>query len=449
MRSSEPHERPTIARFKVLLLLFLLTNITYLDRLCISAAAPAIANAFNFSPSQMGYVFSAFTLAYAAFEIPSGWLGDYFGTRKALARIVLWWSIFTALTAAATGFASLVLVRFLFGAGEAGAFPNIARSISRWFPASHQGRALSVAFIGNAVGAAISTPLVFKLVERQGWRLPFVEFGVVGIVWAVVWYRWFRDRPEEHTSVNPEELKFIRSDDADASQLGHTRHVPWLSLLKSGNLALICAMYFAFGYALYFYITWLPTYLLKARGFSTSLAGFFSALPWIASAGGFWLGGMSTDWLARRTGSLKIARCGVGAAGLTASALALVAVVQTEDRVSAASLIAVAAFCQMMTGGAAWSVCLDVGRRNAGVVTGCMNMVGNIGGTIAPVVVGYSVERLGSWNIPFYVTAGVLLFGVAMWMLIDPTRSVVGHEPQSISGQLAYAADRAPGDEIA
>jgi len=426
MIQPQPKKSPTAARFKVLWLLFVLTNITYLDRLCISAAAPAITKAFSFSPSQMGYIFSAFTLAYAAFEIPSGWLGDYFGTRKALARIVLWWSIFTALTGAATGFASLVLVRFLFGAGEAGAFPNIARGISRWFPASHQGRALSVAFVGNALGAAISTPLVFKLVERQGWRLPFVEFGAIGIVWAVVWYWWFRDRPEDHRSVNAEELRFIRSDQVDAAHLGHTRQVPWATLLRSANLAFICGMYFTFGYALYFYITWLPTYLLKARGFSANYAGLFSALPWLASAAAFWLGGLLTDWLARRTGSLKIARCGVGAVGLITSAMALVAVVQTEDRVVAASLIAVAAFCQMMTGSAAWSVCLDVGRRNAGVVTGFMNMVGNIGGTIAPVVVGYAVEKRGSWDIPFYATAGVLALGMVMWMLIDPLCSVIG-----------------------
>jgi sugar phosphate permease len=416
---------PTAARFKVLWLLFILTNITYLDRLCISAAAPAITSAFNFSPSQMGYIFSAFTLAYAAFEIPSGWLGDYFGTRKALTRIVLWWSIFTALTAAATGFATLVVVRFLFGVGEAGAFPNIARTISRWFPSSHQGRALSFAFVGNALGAAICTPLVFKLVELQGWRLPFIEFGAIGVVWSLIWYWWFRDRPEEHRSVNAGELRFIRSDQVDPEQLGHTRDVPWSTLFRSRNMALICGMYFAFGYALYFYITWLPTYLLKARGFSSNYAGVFSALPWITSAAGFWLGGLATDGLARRTGSLKIGRCAVGGVGLITSALALVAVVHTQDRVLAASLIALAAFCQMMTGGAAWSVCLDVGRRNAGVVTGLMNMVGNLGGTIAPVVVGYAVERWGSWNIPFYVTASVLTMGTVMWALINPRRSVI------------------------
>ena len=425
MMQAVKQNRPTVARFKVLALLFALTNITYLDRLCISAAAPAISNEFNFSPSQMGYIFSAFTLAYAIFEIPSGWLGDYFGTRKALTRIVLFWSFFTALTGAATGFASLLLVRFLFGLGEAGAFPNIARSVSRWFPATHQGRALSVAFVGNFLGAAISTPLVFKLVAWQGWRWAFVEFGAIGVVWVVIWYKWFRDSPEEHPSVNAEELRFIRSDKADAAQLGHSHQVPWNVLLRSANLAFICGMYFAFGYALYFYITWLPTYLLKARGFSADYTGLFSALPWVASAGGMWLGGRLTDWLSLRTGSLKIGRCGVGIAGFLTSALALIAVAQAENRIVAASLIAVAAFCQMISGSPAWSVCLDVGRRHAGVVTGFMNMMGNLGGTIAPVVVGYAVEKLGSWSIPFYVTAGLLTLGSIMWMLINPRRSVI------------------------
>lgn len=416
---------PTKARFKVLWLLFALTIITYLDRLCIAAAAPAISETFHFSPSQMGYIFSAFTLAYAAFEIPSGWLGDYFGTRKALARIVIWWSIFTALTSLATGFFSLLLVRFLFGVGEAGAFPNIARSISCWFPSSHQGRALSIAFVGSYLGGALTTPLIFKLVAWQGWRLPFVEFGAIGMVWALIWYWWFRDHPEEHRAVNAEELQFIRSDRVEASHLGHAPHVPWRVLLRSANLAFICGMYFAYGYALYFYLTWLPTYLLKARGFSEAYAGLFSALPFLAGAAGVGLGGWLTDWLSRRTGSLKVGRCLVGGFGFLTSALALVAVALAEDRIAAALLIMVAAFCQMMSSPPAWSVCLDVGRRNAGVVTGFMNMTGNLGGTIAPVIVGYTVEKLASWTIPFYITAGVLVCGVIMWALVNPYRSVI------------------------
>jgi len=174
--------RPTNVRFRVLSLLVLLASLTYMDRLCISVAAPAIMQEFKFSPVQMGYIFSAFTFAYAIFEIPSGWFGDYFGTRKALTRIVLWWSAFTMLTGATMGFTSLFIVRLLFGAGEAGAIPNSASTVSRWFPAAQRGRAMGGVCIGHAIGAAATPPIVFKLIEWQGWRSTFVEIGALGAV---------------------------------------------------------------------------------------------------------------------------------------------------------------------------------------------------------------------------------------------------------------------------
>ena len=419
--------KPTQARRTLLQLIFALAVITYLDRLCISAAMPSIAAEFNLSPDQKGWVFSAFAIAYAAFEIPSGWLGDRFGARLALTRIVLWWSAFTALTGATFGFWSLVVIRFLFGAGEAGAFPNIARAVSRWFPSREQGRAMSVSFVGLAVGSVMSPLLVFNLLKWQSWRWTFVEFGLIGALWCVAWHRWFRDLPEDHPSVNEAELKLIHSEDDEAA-LKHSHTIPWSSLFKSANLAFICLMYFAYGYGLYFYITWLPTYLKEARGFSTGSTMWFSALPWLISLPAFWFGGWMTDRIARRTGNLKLARCAMGAVGYAASAITLVAVARIEDRVASATLLALALCFQTTTVSAAWSVCLDVGRRYAGVVTGSMNTVGNIGGAIAPVVVGYAVKNFGSWTMPFYVMAAVFVFGVVMWLLVDPNRLVLGEE---------------------
>jgi ACS family glucarate transporter-like MFS transporter len=418
-------QTPTRGRHTLLRLIFALAVITYLDRLCISAAMPAIAAEFNLSPTQRGWIFSAFTIAYAAFEIPSGWLGDRFGARLALTRIVLWWSAFTILTGAVLGFWSLFIIRFLFGAGEAGAFPNIARAVSGWFPSGEQGRGLSVAFIGLALGSAMTAPLVFTLLEFQSWRWTFVEFGLIGALWCAVWHRWFRDRPEDHPSVNQAELQLIRSDEADETKVGNMHAVPWRVLCKSANLAFICLMYFAYGYGLYFYITWLPTYLLEARGFSIGSTKWLAALPWGLSALGFWFGGWLTDYLVKRTGNLKLARCGIGSAGYAAGALALIAVAQVEDNLLAAYLLALALSFQTMTISAAWAVCLDVGRRNAGVVTGFMNTVGNIGGAIAPIVVAYAVEEWHSWTLPFYVMAGVFGFGILMWLLVDPERSVL------------------------
>ncbi|MFL6211285.1 MAG: MFS transporter [Pyrinomonadaceae bacterium] len=412
--------RPTAVRFKVLSFLFVLAALTYLDRLAISAAAPSIIKEFNLTPIKMGYIFSAFTFAYALFEIPTGWLGDRFGTRRTLTRIVLWWSAFTALTSAAAGFWSLFSVRLFFGAGEAGAIPNSACTVSRWFPAAQRGRAMGGVCIGHALGAALAPPLVFKLIEWQGWRLPFVEFGALGAVWCLVWYFWFRDTPAEHDAVNDAERQLICVDKTDTAQASHA--IPWRTFLRSRNIFFLCAMYFAYGYSLYFYITWLPTYLIKARGFTITSAGLFAALPWLFGMVAFLCGGALTDYLVQRTGNRKLARCGVGAFGLTMSAVMLVLVGLTKNSVAAALFIALALFFQFLTTPAVWATCLDIGRHRAGVVSGTTNTFGNLAGTLAPIVFGYILEKLHSWTISFYVAAGFLVVGVVMWLFIDPRR---------------------------
>jgi nitrate/nitrite transporter NarK len=240
----------------------------------------------------------------------------------------------------------------------------------------------------------------------------------------VAWRRWFRDLPEEHPAVNEAELKLIRAD-RDDQEPEHSHRIPWKTLLTSANLAFICLMYFAYGYGLYFYITWLPTYLLEARGLSVSSTRWLAAAPWVVSALAFWIGGWATDWLARRTGNLKLARCGIGVFGYMTGAIALFAVARVEDGRTAALLLALALGLQTTTVSAAWSVCLDVGRKYAGIVTGCMNTVGNIGGAIAPLVVGYAVKSWGSWTLPFYIMAAVFVFGALMWLLVDPRKSVL------------------------
>src|SRR5215813_252399 len=204
----------TRVRGRVLAFAFLLAVVTYLDRTCISAAAPFIMDDLHLSVLQMSVVFSAFTLAYSLFEVPSGWLGDVIGPRRVLTRIVLWWSAFTMLTSAARGFASLVTIRFLFGAGEAGAFPNIARSFSQWFPAQERGRANGVMFLGSRVGGMLSAPIALLIVARWGWRASFVAFGGLGIAWAGAWHAWYRDRPDDRPEVNAEERAWIHQDDA-------------------------------------------------------------------------------------------------------------------------------------------------------------------------------------------------------------------------------------------
>lgn len=408
-------------RGRVLSLAFLLALVTYLDRICISAAAPFIMRDLNLTVLQMSVVFSAFTLAYSIFEIPSGWLGDVKGPRRILTRIVLWWSVFTMLTGAARGFASLVTIRFLFGAGEAGAFPNIARSFSRWFPARERGRANGVLFLGSRLGGMLSAPLALLVIAKWGWRASFVFFGALGIVWAAAWYAWYRDRPEEHPGVAAEELAWIQQDAAPAPDVAHA--TPWRAILGSRNLYAICAMYFAFGYGLYFYFTWLPTYLIQVLGFSLVSGGLFAALPFLLAGVANLAGGWLTDRLSRKHG-LRVGRCGLGfVAFLTCGVLVFVSTLSLPATAKAV-LLAFALASADLALGACWAAPLDIAPDHAGVMTGFMNTSGNLGGLVGPMVVGLAVDRWQSWTFPFYITAGVYLCGALAWLAVDPTRPI-------------------------
>ncbi len=417
--------RRSRVRGRLLTFAFLLAVITYLDRICISAAAPFMMEELHLTVLQMSVVFSAFTLAYSLFEIPSGWLGDVRGPRRVLTRIVLWWSGFTMLTGAARGFGSLLTTRFLFGAGEAGAFPNMVRAFSRWFPSRERGTANGVLFFGSRVGGMLSAPIALLLIRRWGWRASFLAFGILGLAWAAAWYAWYRDRPSEHPEVDAAELAWIEQD-GRANPL--TPVTPWRALVTSRNLYAICAMYFAFGYGLYFYFTWLPTYLIRELGFSLLGGGLFAALPFGLAGIADLVGGWLTDRLARLHG-LRVARCGLGFASFMTSAALVFASTVAPQSIAKAVLLAFALASADLAIGACWGVCLDVGADHAGVITGFMNTFGNLGGLIGPLVVGIAVDRWHSWTFPFYVTALVYACGAAAWLAIDPTRRIRAISP--------------------
>jgi len=409
-------------RFRVRRLAFWLAIITYLDRVCIAVAAPFIMDDLGLTVVQMGVVFSAFTLAYSLFEIPSGWLGDVMGPRRVLTRIVLWWSAFTMATGLAQGPRSLIVIRFLFGAGEAGAFPNAVRSFATWFPVRERGMANGVLFFGSRLGGALTAPLALFLVRQYGWRVSFAAFGALGLVWAFVWFRSYRDRPADHPDIHPTELAWI-AQDGDNPSAHAPRATPWRLLLASRNLYAICAMYFAFGYGLYFYFTWLPTYLLRELHFSLVTSGVFASLPFVLAGGANLAGGWTTDRLAR-AGNLRSARVGVGAASFATCAGLVILSTIVSAPVAKAVLLALALASADFALGACWAVCLDVGTAHAGVVTGFMNTFGNLGGLVGPLVVSLMVERWQSWTYPFYVTAAVYAMGAAAWLAIDPHRRV-------------------------
>jgi MFS family permease len=398
-------------------------GLAYLDRVCISTAAPAIQRDLGLTKSQLALVFSAFTLAYAVFEIPSGWLADRFGARRMVARIVAWWSLMTAATGAAAGFASLAAVRFLFGVGEAGVLPSLASAFRRWLPPRERGVAFGLTVAAAALGGALTQPLVARMLQTFSWRTTFVCFGALGGVWAAVWYLWVRDDPREHRGVDAAELALI----GPPERTEHPR-VPWARLVRSRNLYAICGMYFCAIYGWYFYITWLPTYLLEARGFDLAATGWLSSLPLYGIAAGCLIGGVLSDGLVRRRGP-RVGLCAPGVVGLPLAALAVLGAIQTSDGRSAAYFLSAAAGLAALGIASAWSTCVAIGGRHGGVVSGAMNTFGNLGGTLSPIVFGQSLDHLGSWSVPLASVAGLYVASALLWLGIDPRVALEESEP--------------------
>jgi MFS family permease len=417
-------ERPvTQVRYQVLAFAVALAAVTYLDRVCIAQTAGDMMRDLGLTKEQMGFVFSAFTIAYALFEMPTGAWGDRIGTRRVLTRIVVWWSSFTIATAAAFNFPSLIGLRFLFGMGEAGAFPNVSKTFSRWFPAAERGTAQGIFFAGAHLGGGLTPLLVAALLNVLPWRLVFVLFGLIGFVWAVAWFRWFRDEPAEHPAVSWSERKYIESGrladrphDLDAASLKQ--------IVGNRNVVALCLMYFTQAYGFYFNITWLPTYLKEARGFSGTTLGFLAGLPLVLSALADLAGGLATDRLVRARG-LRVGRCVIGGASLVVAGLFLIAGSFTEHDLLAAVLIAVAGAADSFLLGAAWGVCLDIAGPHAGLVTGAMNTAGQIGAFLSPIILPYFLETgAEDWATPLSIAGGLYLVGAACWLFIDPGRPI-------------------------
>ena len=413
----------TRARYKVLGLAVLLAAITYLDRVCISVTAPHIMRDLNLTQVEMSFVFSAFTLAYAIFEIPTGWWGDRVGTRRVLTRIVAWWSSSTIITGAAFNYPSMLAIRFLFGMGEAGAWPNVARTFSRWFPLRERGTAQGIFFMGAHLAGGLTPLLVTALLAHFHWRVLFAMFGSVGFVWAAAWYRWFRDDPAVHPSANAAERDYIVSGRSIGAAHRFDR-TEWKRLLANRTVLALCVMYLTQSYGFNFYVTWLPTYLKTARGFSAFTLGILAGLPLTLSVLADLLGGITTDRLSKRYG-LRIGRAAVGGGSLAAAGLFLIGGTFVENAVLAAVLISLAGASSNFLLGAAWGTCIDIGSRHSGVLSAAMNSSGQVGAFVSPLLVGYVVQHFANWNAPLYLTGTLYLLGALCWLWIDPRKTLV------------------------
>ncbi len=397
-----------------------LGGVTYLDRVCISILAPSIMRDLAIDAVQMSYVFSAFTFAYAIFEMPTAWWADRIGSRKVLTRIVVWWSAFTMLTAAAFTYPMMLAVRWLFGMGEAGAWPNVARIFSRWIPTHERGRTQGIFFAGAHIAGGLTPVVVAWIATLLPWRWVFVFSGLVGLVWAAAFYRWFRDEPREHPSVSPQERDFIESHRM-AIAVGHGE---WHKVFRAPGLLPLCLQYFANNCGFYFFITWLPEYLRNAHGMQAGELALFAGLPLTLSAVADVSGGMTTDWLARKFG----VRIGYGLAGGVAYAIGAVVMgfgAAASDGQLAGILIAVAGALSMVTLAPSWATAIALGGENAGLMGAVMNTAGQVGGILCPIVVAYLVRQYGDWSLPIYVLSGVYAVAALCWLFIRPDANTV------------------------
>ena len=408
-------------RYRVLIFLFFLTFITYLDRVCISLVGVRIKTEFNLTNEQFGWVLGAFSLAYALFEIPSGVLGDRIGQRAVFIRIVLWWSLFTCLTGVTTGLLSLMIVRFLFGMGESGAYPTSSAVISRWFPAGETARSMSFLFIGQNAGAAIAPLLVIPVVIAYGWRMSFFVNGSLGLVWVLVCFLWFRNHPSEVKGVPGEEKKFIENNRRFTD---HKKSFSWTAAFKNRSLRSLVITFFCSQWAQYFFIAWMPVYLQQGKHFSEEAMKTITSYFFIVGIAGVLSAGILSDWLVKRKG-LKFGRrfLGVSSMGMMAAMFLIVAATSNNTIVIVSLYIGQLFYSFIPI--VSFSTCVDISHDRAGTVAGIMNFFGQIGAFFLAISFGKIVDVSNSFNIPMFVIAGVLFTGTLFWLLVDPTKQVI------------------------
>jgi MFS family permease len=407
----------TRARYVTVAFALTIAVVMYIDRVCISQAAPLISKDLGLSRVQMGWAFSVFAWAYALFEIPGGWLADRFGPRRVLTRIVVWWSFFTAATGWVWSFSSLLATRTLFGAGEAGCFPNITRIFTLWLPKGQRERAQAALWLAARWGGAFTPLLVASVLDYITWRRAFEIFGVLGVLWAIGYYFWFRDDPRTHPSVNAAELAQLPPPSESAIVHGST---PWGKIVSCPSIWLLGAQYICLSYGWYFYITWLPTYLREARGTSVKMGAMLAGLPLLLGGVGCLISGWVIPRLARAMGSVNLARRIIAILGFVGASASIFAFTGVSDPTKAMLVLGLAGLFNDFVMPAAWAACMDVGGRYSGTVSGSMNMMGNIAGAISPIAIGYLLLWTNNnWPLTFYVSAAVYSLGALCWLFID------------------------------
>ncbi len=414
---------PSRTRIYILSLSFLVALVMFLDRACMGTATPMIMREFGLDKIAMGWSVSAFNWTYALFQVPGGWLADRFGSRVVLAVAIMWWSAFTAATGATFNGTSLALMRGLFGVGEAAAFPSASRALVRWLPVHRRAFGQGFQHSGSRLGAALAPTMVVFLISHSGWRVVFYLFGACGVMVAIAWYVYYRDSPLDHSGVNGEELKLL-----DAAALrpppAVKPAVPWRRILRSRDLWYLSMMYFCYGWVLWMYLQWLPTYLSEVRHFAPIKMGVAASIPLVAATVANMAGGWISDRLARLWGDLRRGRVVVSMVGFSIAGAAILPGVLARDAGAGLACLTIALAGLELTVAVSWALCLDIAGDFSGSVTGVMNTLGNLGGAVSAVMIGYLATLFG-WTVPFLVASFLCAVAAFLATRIDPTRSAV------------------------
>ncbi len=421
-------QRPTHARHVVLAFLCSLAFVLYLDRVCIGQAVGPIQDEMGLSNTQMGAVLMAFTLAYGLFEVPTGRWGDRFGSRTVLTRIVIWWSAFTALTGVCTGVGTLVVVRFLFGAGEAGAYPNVARVIARWFPVRERGRVQGL-FLASALMGGMTAPvLAGYLIRVWGWRGTFAAFGVIGLAWAAAFAAWFRDDPGNHSAVNAAEHQLIG---AAMPPSGHLP-IPWRRALTNRNTWLLGTIISCSAATSYLYYSWYAKYLQAARKVGQIESGWLVALVLAGGVAGTMAGGIVADGITRRSAHRNRGRRYLGASAFIVAAILLLVGITCDSPLALTILAASSCLAMTCQQSSWWSSASEIGGRNLGALFGLLNMMGIPGAMASQLLLGAWADwreaqgftGRAQWDPGLFAYSGILLVGAVCWWFVDTSRPI-------------------------
>jgi len=425
-------ERPTRIRYFLAFWLFVLSGVAFLDRTNISIAGLEISREYGLGNQRLGWIFSAFLIGYAGFQLPAGWLAARFGPRKVLTLGVIWWGVATALTAIlptdiAHAVLLLIAIRFALGAGEAVIYPAANQFVARWVPLEERGLINGLIFAGVGAGSGLTPPLLAWIIKNQGWRAAFWFSAIVGLIAGAIWWYAARDTPEEHPAVSPAELRHIRDGLTFGSTPAPSRSsepastgISWSAIFHRRDLPALMIGYFSFGYIAWIFFSWFFLYMNQARGFDTKSSAFYTMFPFLAMTIFCLAGGALSDRLTLRYG-LRVGRCGLASVALLATAVFLVVGSQVSNPQLAGIILACGAGAMYLSQSSFWSVSNDIAGRSSGVFSSMVNMGGQIGGALTASLTPWIAQRFG-WTTSFAVAATLAVIGAVCWLIVHPER---------------------------